>query len=398
MNDDIFIDVDYYQVFKHDQKIGGDVFLLSKNPAQKQIVATLSDGLGSGVKANVLASLTAHMAHKLSFSGMDLNRSAQIIMDTLPVCKERKISYSTFTIADILYPDKKDIQVKLVEYDNPAALRFHGDEEVRWDRETIDLHRKGAFKQEILKRSSFSMAYGDRLIMFSDGVTQSGMGMRLPLGWRLSGVCAFAKETIGKDPDIASHDLAKAIVLHAYGLDNGSSKDDITCAVVYVRKPRRTLVVTGPPFTKENDAVLGEKIARFEGKKIVSGGTTALIVSRLFHKPLKVDMVHWSKDVPPMSSMEGVDLVTEGMLTLSKVAVVLEKRIPRDELPDDAVKRFVRLLLDSDQVHFIVGTKINEAHQDPNIPAEIGIRRTMVARIRKDLEDIYLKETSLEYL
>ena len=99
-----------------------------------------------------------------------------------------------------------------------------------------------------------------------------------------------------------------------------------------------------------------------------------------------------------MSSMEGVDLVTEGMLTLSKVAKVLEQRTPRDQLPDDAVKRFVRLLLDSDQVSFIVGTKINEAHQDPNIPAEIGIRRTMVARIRKDLEDMYLKETSLEYI
>ncbi len=395
---DIFIDVDYYQIYKHDQKIGGDVFLLSKNPERHQIVATLSDGLGSGVKANVLASLTAHMAHKLSFSGMDLNNSAKIIMNTLPVCKERKISYSTFTIADIHFPSMKDIQVSLVEYDNPSALRFHESEEIAWDRENIDLKRPGAFKQEIVKRSSFPMGYGDRLIMFSDGVTQSGMGSALPLGWRLSGVRAFAKEQIAKDPDIASHDLAKAIVQHAYNLDGLSSKDDITCAVVYVRKPRRTLVVTGPPFSKESDEILGEKIRSFQGKKIVSGGTTALIVSRLFHAPLKVDMTHWSKDVPPMSSMEGVDLVTEGMLTLSKVAKVLEQRTPRDQLPDDAVKRFVRLLLDSDQVSFIVGTKINEAHQDPNIPAEIGIRRTMVARIRKDLEDMYLKETSLEYI
>ena len=101
----IFIDVDYAQIFKHGQKIGGDVFLLSRNPEKNQIVSTLSDGLGSGVKANVLASLTAHMAHKLSFSPIDLNHSAKIIMDTLPVCKERKISYSTFTIADIRYKE-----------------------------------------------------------------------------------------------------------------------------------------------------------------------------------------------------------------------------------------------------------------------------------------------------
>ncbi len=395
---DIFIDVDYYQIYKHDQKIGGDVFLLSKNPGNHQIVATLSDGLGSGVKANVLASLTAHMAHKLSFGGMDLNNSAKIIMNTLPVCKERKISYSTFTIADIRYPSMKDIQVSLVEYDNPSALRFQGSEEISWEREDVDLKRQGAFKQEIVKRSTFPMDYGDRLIMFSDGVTQSGMGKSLPLGWRLAGVRSFAKEQIARDPDIASHDLAKAIVQHAFSLDGLSSKDDITCAVVYVRKPRRTLVVTGPPFSKESDALLGEKIRSFQGKKIVSGGTTALIVSRIFNAPIKVDMSHWSKDVPPMSKMEGIDLVTEGMLTLSKVATVLEQRTPREQLPDDAVKRFVRILLDSDQVSFIVGTKINEAHQDPNIPAEIGIRRTMIARIRKDLEDIYLKETSLEYM
>ena len=121
----IFIDVDYAQVFKHGQKIGGDVFLLSRNPENNQIVSTLSDGLGSGVKANVLASLTAHMAHRLSFSPIDLSHSAKIIMDTLPVCKERKISYSTFTIADIRYgEDKENISVNLVEYDNPPSLRF----------------------------------------------------------------------------------------------------------------------------------------------------------------------------------------------------------------------------------------------------------------------------------
>jgi len=395
---DIFIDVDHDQIYKHDQKIGGDVFLLSKNPDSRQIVATLSDGLGSGVKANVLASLTAHMAHKLSFSDMDLTHSAKIIMNTLPVCKERKISYATFTIADIRYPVGKDINVSLVEYDNPDALRFSGSNEIMWDREKIDLKRPGAFKQEILKRSEFPMKNGDRLIMFSDGVTQSGMGLTMPLGWRLEGVRKFAKECITEDPDISSHELSRAIVQHAYSLDTLCSKDDITCSVVYVRCPRRTLVVTGPPFNKESDAILGEKIRTFNGRKIVSGGTTALIVSRLFNAQLHVDMVHWSKDVPPMSTMEGLDLVTEGMLTLSKVVKVLEEKIPENELPDDAVRRFVHILLDSDQVHFIVGTKINEAHQDPNIPAEIGIRRTMIARLRKVLEDNYLKETSLEYM
>ena len=395
----IFIDVDYAQIYKHGQKIGGDVFLLSRNPDNNQIVATLSDGLGSGVKANVLASLTAHMAHKLSFSPIDLNHSAEIIMDTLPVCKERKISYSTFTIADIRYKENmSSIDVNLVEYDNPPSLRFAGSEIIKWDKTKTELQRQGAFKKENVMHSCFRMDIGERLIMFSDGVTQSGLGKSLPLGWRLEGVRKFVQDEIKANPDISSRELSRAIVHKAWSLDGLSSKDDITCVVVYIRRPRRTLIVTGPPFTKEADEILGEKIRSFDGKKIVSGGTTAQIVSRLFGKKISVDLSCWSPDVPPSSKMEGIDLVTEGMLTLSKVVSILEKKENVAELPNDPAKKFVEILLDSDQVHFIVGTKINEAHQDPNIPVEIGIRRTIIARLRKALEDNYIKETSLEYL
>ncbi len=394
----IFIDIDYSQIFKHGQRIGGDVFLLSKNPDENHIVSTLSDGLGSGVKANVLASLTAHMAHRLSFSPIDLKHSAEIIMNTLPVCKERKISYSTFTIADIRYGDEQKISVSLVEYDNPPSLRFSGSESISWKREKTELKREGAFKEEIISTSSFDLEVGDRLVMFSDGVTQSGLGKGLPLGWRLDGVRKFVKEEIGKQSDISARELSKAIVQKANSYDGLASKDDITCVVVYVRRPRRLLIVTGPPFTKEADETLGEKIRAFDGKKIVSGGTTAQIVSRVLNSKLKLDLSCWSKDVPPSSTMEGIDLVTEGMLTLSKVATILEKRLNPADLPNDPARKFVEMLLNTDQVHFIVGTKINEAHQDPNIPVEIGIRRTIIGRLRAALEDIYLKETSQEYL
>jgi hypothetical protein len=130
----------------------------------------------------------------------------------------------------------------------------------------------------------------------------------------------------------------------------------------------------------------------------VSGGTTAQIVSRLFEKKVTVDLSLWSANVPPPSKMEGIDLVTEGMLTLSKVATVLEKKESLNRMSNDAVKKFVEILINSDQVSFIVGTKINEAHQDPSIPVEIGIRRSIISRIRKALEQNYLKETSLEYI
>ncbi|MDY0372088.1 MAG: SpoIIE family protein phosphatase [Sphaerochaetaceae bacterium] len=395
---EIFIDVDYNQTYKAGQKIGGDVFLQSRDPVSQQIVCTLSDGLGNGVKANVLANLTANMAHKLSFSPMHLTKSAKIIMNTLPVCNERKISYSTFTIADIRPNLDKTVTVQLIEYDNPRVLHFSHSAVIDIVAQEIELHREGAFKHEIIRQSTFSMAQGDRLIMFTDGVTQSGMGRSLPLGWRQAGVVEFITNILQKDPHISSRELAELITRRASTLDGLAAKDDITCAVIYVRKPRKTLIVTGPPFTKERDAQLGERMRNFDGKKIVSGGTTAQIVARLFQTKVKVDLSCWSPQVPPASKMAGIDLVTEGMLTLGKVATALENKTSIYAMPDDAVRRFVMLLLDSDHVSFIVGTKINEAHQDPSIPVEIGIRRTIVGRVRQALEQNYLKETVLEYI
>ncbi len=396
---DIFIDIDYCQIYKYGQKIGGDVFLQKRNPERNQIVAVLSDGLGSGVKANVLASLTANMAKKLSFSPMDLKHSAKIIMDTLPVCKERKISYSTFSIADIRYNElNSNIIVNFLEYDNPRALYFRNSNHIEWKGDVNVLDRQGAFKKEEIIHNVFNLEVGDRLIIFSDGVTQAGMGISKSLGWRLAGVRAYIEQILVKNPDISSREITKLIVNKALNLDGLASKDDITCCCIYIRKPRRTLIVTGPPFLKESDNILCQKILSFTGKKIISGGTTALIVSRNLNKRIKVDLSSWSKDVPPLSVMEGMDLVTEGMLTLSKVAYTLEKKIPINELANDAVKKYIELILDSDQVHFIVGTKINEAHQDPSIPVEIGIRRTLIERLRRALEDNYLKETSIEYI
>ncbi|MGD1820271.1 MAG: SpoIIE family protein phosphatase [Pleomorphochaeta sp.] len=396
---DVFIDIDYCQIYKYGQKIGGDVFLQKRNPERNQIVAVLSDGLGSGVKANVLASLTANMAKKLSFSPMDLKHSAKIIMDTLPVCKERKISYSTFSIADVRYNAlNSNIKVNFLEYDNPRALYFRNDMNVKWEGESIILDRNKAFKKEELIHNEFNLEVGDRLIIISDGVTQSGMGTSKPLGWRLSGVEEYITEILKNDPSISSRALTKKVVYKALNLDGLASKDDITCCCIYIRRPRRTLIVTGPPFLKESDKLLCEKIQAFKGKKIISGGTTALIVSRELNRKVKVNMTSWSKDVPPYSTMEGMDLVTEGMLTLSKVVKTLENKVAINRLENDAVKKYIELILDSDQVAFLVGTKINEAHQDPSIPVEIGIRRTLIERLRRALEDNYLKETSIEYI
>ena len=431
---DICIDIDYQQLYKHGQQIGGDVFLLDRQSGSNIITATLSDGLGSGVKANVLASLTSHMANKLSFSPIDLNHSAEIIMDTLPVDKEKGISYSTFTIAKIVYAsDKSFINVGLIEYDNPNALRFSGSEPVLWNRKSNRLHRKNAVKKEVVYSSEFSMQQGDRLIFFSDGVAQAGVALgslggqsvsagsrrggpsvygakqpavRIPsahhsevgaMGWGEANVRKFIKQVLEKNPEISSRDLTREIVTQAYKYDNYQANDDITCVSVYIRKPRRTLIVTGAPRSRESDRKLKHIIENFEGNIIVCGGTTAKIVARELGKEVKSDKAP-SGNLPPSSKIDGIDLVTEGMLTLHVVTERLTNKTLLKEMPEDPAKRFIKILRETDQVEFVVGTKINDETDDPNIAAKIGIRFPLIDSMVRALEKNYLLEAEVRYL
>ena len=420
---DVCIDIDYSQLFKSGQKIGGDVFLLDRDPGSNIITATLSDGLGSGVKANVLASLTSHMANKLSFSPMDLSHSAEIIMDTLPVDRDKGISYSTFTIARIAFADDKSfISADLVEYDNPESLRFSYSEPVEWEKHATKLRRKAAIKEEIVYASSFDMKLGDRLIFFSDGVAQAGA----PLGsfrdegvsihatpgaphrrnepqperlkeWGIDNVREFICGILKQRPAINSRDLARAIVTEAYKRDNYHPNDDITCAVIAIRKPSRVLIITGAPRNRESDKRLGEMIRNFDGFIIVCGGTTAKIVARELNKEVKADKTP-SGNLPPASIIDGIDLVTEGMLTLAEVGNRLEDKVLLKHMPEDPAKRIIKILREIDQAQIIVGTKINDDTEDPAAAAKIGVRFPVIEKIVRSLERNYLKEVDVRYL
>ena len=422
---DLCIDIDYSQLYKHGQKIGGDVFFLDRASGSNVITAILSDGLGSGVRANVLASLTSHMASKLSLSPMDLERSAEVIMDTLPVDSVKGISYSTFTIARIIFSDNKSfIRIELVEYDNPDSLRFSRSEPVEWEKSSVKLKRKAAIKEEIVYSSAFEMKDGDRLIFFSDGVAQAGVSLgeapdqlrdaayssfdHMPhrqkktqpvtaKGWGTENVSKYISGVLEKDPDISSRQLARDIVTQAYKYDGYKPNDDITCCVINVRKPRRTLIVTGAPRNRESDRKLGEIIRNFKGQIIVCGGTTAKIVARELGKEITADKSP-AGSLPPSSRIEGIDLVTEGMLTLSAVAERLTNKVLLKEMSEDAAKRMIKLLRETDQIEIIAGTRINDELEDPATAAKIGLRFPVIDSISRALVNKYFKECEVLYL
>ena len=388
-----FIEVDSCQRAKHGQLISGDVFLSQKVKQEGRIVSVLSDGLGSGVKASVLASMTATMALKFTASAMDIRRSAEIIMDTLPICSVRKISYSTFTVVDMASTG----ETRIIEHGNPPFLLVRPKGELTVQKTEV---RPKRWEDRVISFSTFDVQREDRIIFFSDGITQAGMGeYRTPLGWGLESVDRFVREKIDRYPYISARELSRILVAKAVEVDGLSAKDDITCGVVYFRSPRQLLVITGAPFNRAHDQDLAKMAERTPGRKVICGGTTANIISRLLNRTIQIDMrQQLHPRIPPSARMEGFDLVTEGTLTLGEVVRLLEEGFAPEEMKSNPAVRLAAMLLDSDIVKFAVGTRINEAHQDPNIPVELDLRRNIVKRIAELLESKHMKRVLIEYV
>jgi len=387
-----FIEVDFCQQAKHGQRVAGDVFLSRKIKAEGRVISVLSDGLGSGVKAAVLANLTATMALRYTTAFVDVRRSAKTIMDTLPVCEQRKISYSTFTIVDL----DEDGQTRVIEHGNPPLLLLRGQTPVPIERASLTLE---AWKDRVIYYSEFNTLPGDRIVFFSDGVSQSGLGRAgLPLGWGGERVTGFLRRQIAGENEISARELSRQLVAESLLNDGRAAKDDISCGVIYYRRPRKLLVITGPPFNRERDGELAELARTYDGRKVICGGTTAGIVSRLLGRTVTMNLALLDPEIPPAAVMDGIDLVTEGTVTLGKVAEILERGNPADLLRKNPATDLISLMLQSDIVRFVVGTRINEAHQDPNVPVELDLRRNIVRRIASLLETKHLKEARLEFI
>ncbi len=394
-----FVEIGHYNEPKHGQRVEGDIFLSRKSPEDGRIITVLSDGLGSGIKANVLATLTATMAAGCSASNVPIARTADLIMRSLPVCSERHISYATFTLIDVSPRGR----LSIVEYDNPPYVLIRDGCLVEPIKNDISVKRgkhSGAPREyAVLHWSQFDAKPGDRLVVFSDGVTQSGMGMRpSPLGWGSPAIESFVLETVREEPKISARELARKIVHGALAHDTGEAKDDITAGVVYFRDARKLLVLTGPPLNPALDTEMARIFTEFPGRKMVAGGTTASIIARETGAAVKVDLSHLDPKVPPSSTMAGADLVTEGIITLCETTELLANMDRFDDIPPNAAAKAIELMLDSDIIEFVVGTKINEAHQDPNMPVELEIRRNVVKRLASILGEKYLKEVSVRFI
>lgn len=387
----IFIDMGFSQRIKSGQDICGDVFKYSRLPGEQRLVTVLSDGLGSGVKANIQANMCATMALKFTCENMETRRSAEIIMQALPVCQVRKISYATFTIVDT----GLNRNTQVVEMGNPQFILLRDDLPVELPFSEMNPE---AWENRSLRIYDFKTQVNDRLLFFSDGISQAGIGSsRYPTGWQSMDYVRYITETVKTRPDISAHELADCVIREALSKEkNYKAADDMSCAVLYFRKPRAMLLLTGPPFEASGDAYYAKRFDAFEGDKVIAGGTTSDIIARELKRDVLPDMKSITHNVPPASVMEGADLVCEGMLTLTRVAELLENDYHEEAL--SPARRMIEIFLRNDIITFLVGTRINEAHQAPRMSSELEYRRNIIKRIAGSLQDNFLKEINIEYI
>lgn len=360
------VEVAVAQLNKHNEELCGDSVETVENSGT---IVVLSDGLGSGVKAHILSSLTAKMAAAMLKGGLELTEVLDAIAKTLPVCEVRHLAYSTFTILRVADDDS----AYLAEYDNPPAFIGRGGELLPIER------RKREYGGRQIHESFFRLQDGDWVVLISDGVMHAGIGGVWNLGWGWGRIADYLKRVAPYEEDAFC--LARELRDTVDRLYAGHPGDDATIVAIKVRVPRKLTVLVGPPVSRRDDPVVVRKLMESPGKKAVCGGTTSMIVARELGKPVEVNLASLHSSAPPTGRIEGIDLVAEGILTLTKAIENLQGGRPsrRDfKYKSDGPSRLTDMLLEADEVHFLVGRAINPAHQSPDLPVNLALKQKVV--------------------
>ena len=380
----LYFDVAQAQLPKYGEELCGDSVRRLETPGG--LVVAMSDGLGSGVKANILSGLTVTIAAKMLEQGLGLEDVVEAISETLPVCRVRHLAYSTFTLLS-LSPEGGGY---LAEYDNPPAFIGRGARLIEVPR------REREIRGRSVKEALFDAADGTWVVIVSDGVLHAGIGGVWNLGWGWERVGAYLEKLAVADLDAI--DLAREMTALCDKLYAGRPGDDATVVVVKVRSPRYLTALIGPPRSGRDDAVVTRELMEGPGQKVVCGGTTGNMVARVLGREIRVELDLPDEGVPPTGRLEGVDLLTEGTLTLQRCRDNLKAGVRPKELEGrrDGASRLTVMLLRADKLKLLVGRAINPAHQSPDVPPDLAIKHRVVEEIVAELRRLG-KEVDVKY-
>lgn len=379
---DLCADIGYKSINHYGEELCGDhVDIIEQSDDSTVIV--LADGLGSGVKASILSTLTSKIISTMMAEGLPLEDCVATIAATLPVCSLRGVAYSTFTIIHLI----NNQMAEIIQYDNPKVVLIRDD--VNYDYPTTEMTIEG---KKILK-SVIPLKENDIFLAMSDGCPHAGIGTAYNFGWRRDDIISFI-ETIAP-AGYTAKTLSTMLVDECNRLYDNKPGDDATACIVKIRKRVPMNMLFGPPYNRDDSDRMMSLFFSKEGKHIICGGTTSSIAAKYLGKPLKATLSFEQSDVPPIAEIEGVDLVTEGVITVNKVLEYAKDYLADNQMYEhwsikrDGASLICRLLFEeATDINFYVGRAINPAHQNPDLPINFNIKMNLVSELSNCLKQM----------
>lgn len=372
---DLCADIGYRSINHAGEQLCGDHLDVVEQPDGSTIIV-LADGLGSGVKASILSTLTSKIISTMMAEGLTLEDCVETIAHTLPICSVRGVAYSTFTILHIV----NNSEIELIQYDNPLVILLRGGKNYDYPKTEMNIGNKRIYKSVI------KLCENDIFIAMSDGCPHAGIGLVYNFGWKREDIISFME---GVAPvGYTAKTLSTILIDEVNKLYGGKPGDDATSCVVRIRKREPMNILFGPPSNRDDSERMMSLFFSKEGKHIVCGGTTSTIAARYLGKPLKASLNFERSDVPPIAEIEGVDLVTEGVITMNKVVEYAKDALGDNSLYEkwgfshDGASLICRLLFEeATDINFFVGRAINPAHQNPDLPINFNIKMNLVEEL-----------------
>ena len=363
-----------------EQLCGDRVEIIGDN--ENSMTMVLADGLGSGVKANILSTLTSKIICTMMANGMPIEECVDTIVKTLPVCSVRKVAYSTFTIIRVT----NNSAAEIIQFDNPNVILLRDGKSVEYPIISRVIEGKTILESKI------PLQLHDVFIAMSDGAIYAGVGKSKNFGWQRDNIIEFAERVY--DDTLSAKLIASLIIDECNKLYEGEPGDDTTVAAVRVRERAPVNLLFGPPSDPKDCTKMMTLFFSKEGKKIVCGGTTSKIAADYLHETITTSLDYGSDpDIPPIGHIKGIDLVTEGVITMSRVVQYAKAFLNNSDLQNmwslqtDGASLIAQMLFEyATDINFFVGQAINPAHQNPDLPITFGIKTQIVHELTECLE------------
>ena len=377
---DLCADIGYYALNHAGEQLCGDHIEL-QHQGENSTIIVLADRLGSGVKANILSTLTSKILCTMLAEGITIDDAVQTVTATLPVCAVRGIAYSTFTIIRLVNNERAEI----MQYDSPKVILLRDGKNLDVPAVEMEIGGKKVY------RSSVRLKKDDVFIAFTDGVEHAGVGGMFNFGWKREDIISFL-ETFWH-VGFTAKTLTTILLDEVNRLYDGKPGDDATVCTVRIRERVPMNLMFGPPANRDDERKMMSIFFGKEGKHIISGGTTSTVAARYLGKPLVPNLNYLDPTIPPTATLEGVDLVTEGVVTVNRVLEYAKNYLKDNKSYEqwsykkDGASQMARLLFEeATDINFFVGRAINPAHQNPDLPIGFSIKMQLVRELSDCME------------